>query len=121
MKHIQLDDLKRKYIIGLKKKSIADKQDFYLALSKAMDVSSRNFPAINVYRLNKIAKKNPNKIYLIPGNLLGYGDITSAVKVYAYKVSKNAEEKIKAVKGSVKDFDELLKSKLESKDIMIVK
>jgi ribosomal protein L18E len=121
MKHNQLDDVKKNMILDLKKKARESKQDFYLALSRALDTSSRRAISVNIYTLEKFAKKNPSKTFLIAGSLLGFGELESKVNVYAFKASKNALEKIKAKKGTIKDFSELLKAKIESKDVMILK
>ncbi len=121
MKHNLLEDVKKNMILDLKKKGRETKQDFYLALSKALDTSARRDISVNIYALDKFAKKHPEKTFLIAGTLLGFGELNSKVNVYSFKISKNAMDKIKGKKGTAKDFNELLKAKLESKDIMILK
>lgn len=121
MKHVLLDNIQKKLVIEFKKKGRDEKKDFYIALSEELDTSARNLSAVNVYKLDSLAKKHKEKIFLVPGTVLGFGTLSEKVKVYAYKFSHSAIEKIKALKGETKTFEELLKDKVEAKDIMIVK
>ncbi|PIU22354.1 MAG: hypothetical protein COT14_01750 [Candidatus Diapherotrites archaeon CG08_land_8_20_14_0_20_30_16] len=121
MKHKLLDNVKKELIIELRKKGKLEKKDFLLALSRALDVSSRRLSSVNVYKLDKLAKKNKDKVFLVPGVILAYGYLTSKIKIYAYRYSKNALEKINEVKGEAKTLNDLLKDKVEAKDVMIIK
>jgi len=121
MKHKLLDNIKRDIIIKLEKAGKKEKKGFLLGLAKALDVSSRNFASVNVYKLEKLSQKNKDKIFVVPGNVLGFGDLKSQINVYAYRFSDAALEKIKVAKGTAKNLYELINDKVEGKDVVIVK
>jgi large subunit ribosomal protein L18e len=121
MKHINLDNAKREIIIELERAGKKDKKDYLLAVAGAMDISSRLFPSVNVYKLDQLAQKNKDKVIIVPGNVLAFGTINTKVKVYAYKYSKAAVEKIESAKGEVKSLQDLIKDKVEGKNVLLVK
>jgi len=121
MKHKQLDNAKKEIILKLRSAGKKDKKNYLVAVSDAMDVSSRNFASVNVYKLNKLFEKNKDKVFVVPGIVLAYGSINSPVKVYAYKYSLNAIDKIVNAKGIAKDLNDLVSDKIDGKNIIIVK
>lgn len=121
MKHIQLDNAKKDLIIELEKTGKKEKRGYLLAVASAMDVSSRLFPSANVYKIDQLAQKNKDKVIVVPGNVLAFGTINTKVKVYAYKFSKASVEKIESAKGEIKSLQDLIKDKVEGKNILLVK
>ena len=121
MKHIQLDNAKKEIIIELERAGKKDKKDFLLAVADAMDISSRLFPSVNVFKIDQLSQKNKGKVIIVPGTVLAFGMIKTNVKVYAYKFSKAAVEKIEAAKGEAKSLQELIKDKVEGKNVLLVK
>jgi large subunit ribosomal protein L18e len=121
MKHKLLDNAKKDLIIELERAGKKDKKGYLLAVAGALDVSSRLFPSINVYKLDQLAQKNKDKVIIVPGTVLAFGTINTKVKVYAYKFSKASVEKIESAKGEVKSLTELIKDKVEGKNVIIVK
>ena len=121
MKHILLDNAKKELIIKLKKSAKTEKKNYLTAVADAIDVSSRNFASVNVYSLDKLAEKNKDKIFVVPGKVLAFGSIKNKVNVYAYKFSKEAKEKIAETKGTIKTLEELINDKIDGKNILLVK
>ena len=116
-----LDNAKKELIIELTQTGKKEKKAYLIGLAKEMDVSSRNFASINVYKIDKLAQKNKDKIFVVPGTVLAFGTIKTKVKVYAYRFSKGAYDKITEAKGEAKSLKELLKDKVEGKNILLVK
>lgn len=121
MKRGLLDNVKKDIIIELDMAGKTEKKGYLRAVAKAIDVSSRNFVSTNVYKLEKLAGKNKDKVFIVPGIVLGFGDLKSPVKVYAYKYSDAALKKIEVAKGTAKDLNDLIKDKVEGKNIIFVK
>ncbi len=121
MKHVLLDNAKKELMIKLKKAAKTEKKNYLAAVADAMDVSVKNFTSVNVYKLNKLVEKNKDKIFIVPGVVLAFGKIEKKVNVYAYRFSKEAIVKIHDAKGSAKTLDELIKDKVDGKNVIFVK
>lgn len=121
MKHVLLDNAKKELMIRLKKAAKTEKKNYLAAIADAMDVSSRLFASVNVYSLDKLAEKNKEKVFVVPGKVLAFGNIKNKVNVYAYSFSKEAKAKITEAKGSLKTLDDLIKDKVDGKNIILVK
>jgi len=121
MKHGLLDTNVKSLIISLRRKGRAEKKDYLVALSDMLDCSRRKRTKVNVFKLDVFGRRHKDKIFLVPGTVLGYGVLDLPVNVYAFKYSDSAKEKIVKSKGIAKEFSDLLKDKIESKDVMIVK
>jgi large subunit ribosomal protein L18e len=121
MKHNNLDDNIKRVIVELEKKGRKEKKDYLLALANNLDTSKRRRISINIFKLDNLAVKNKDKIFLVAGKVLGFGSINNKLKVYAYSFSENAKKKIESLNGELKSFEALLKDKIEAKDVLIVK
>jgi large subunit ribosomal protein L18e len=62
---------------------------------------------VNLWKINKYSRDN--EIVLIPGKVLGYGNLNHKVKVSAFKFSKTAKEKIENSGGEALLIEELIK------------
>ncbi|MCD6434357.1 MAG: 50S ribosomal protein L18e [Candidatus Diapherotrites archaeon] len=65
---------------------------------------------VNLNKLSKLGKKFKGKILVVPGKVLGEGEIDGKISVAALSFSKAAEEKIKG-KGKVFSLKEILNKK----------
>ena len=73
------------------------KGKFYLRLSRHLSKSTRIKKPVNVTKIGRFA--NSNEAVVVPGKVLGSGDIKRPVKVYALSFSKDARKKIKSAGG----------------------
>ncbi len=121
MKHKMLDTNIKSIIIALRKKGRAEDKKYLVALSDELDTSRRRRVDINVFKLELLAKRHKDKVFLVPGTILGYGEIKTPVNVYAFKYSESAKLKIENAKGKLGTFEDLLKTNIERKDVMILK
>ncbi|MBI4174673.1 MAG: 50S ribosomal protein L18e [Candidatus Aenigmarchaeota archaeon] len=80
-------------ITAMKKK----KEKFYLNLAKHLTKPSRSKRPVNVTKISKYA--NGNEPVAVPGKVLGSGEISKAVTVYAASFSKEARKKITKAGG----------------------
>jgi large subunit ribosomal protein L18e len=112
-KHDELKTL----ISELKKLSIDHKVKLWKRVAEDLESSNRRQRVVNVYKLSKNAKEN--ETILVPGKVLGSGDLDQAVVVAAYKFSDEAEKKISA-KGKVMTIEELMKKNPTAKNVRIL-
>jgi len=73
---------------------------------------------INLKRINRNAYDG--ETIVVPGKVMGDGEISKAVNVSAWKFTPSAEEKIKSAKGSVMSIDELLEKKPKGMNVRIM-
>ncbi|MFP3064549.1 MAG: 50S ribosomal protein L18e [Sulfolobus sp.] len=85
----------RKLIYLLKKQ----KKRIWKAVAEELESPSRKRPYINLYKINKYTK--PNDVVVVPGKVLGIGNLDHPVTVVAYSFSKSAKEKILKSGGQV--------------------
>jgi len=90
-------------------KIVARKEDAPVWARIALDLErpTRNRRAVNVYTIDKYAKDGETVI--IPGKVLGTGDLTRKVTVAAFTFSKQAVDKINSAGGKALAIQELLK------------
>ena len=104
----------RKLITGLKKK----KEKFYLALARHLEKSARSKRAVNIQELKKFSKKYDNLV--VPGKVLGIGELDKPVNVYAFSFSKEARMKITKTGGKALSLKDLLNDGDISKPRVVV-
>ena len=83
----------RKLITKLKK----TKKPLWRRVAEELSLPSRKRPYINIYKINKYTR--PNDIVVVPGKVLGIGNLDHAVTVIALDFSASAIEKIRKVGG----------------------
>ena len=83
----------------------------------ALRLSKPGKTVVNVARIGRYAKKGENLI--VPGKVLGYGNIGTPVFVGALSFSKEAEEKIKKAGGSCTRIEEVVKENPKGKKVRL--
>jgi len=90
----------KKLIEDLSKKDEKIWKDVAQRLSKPKKIE------VNLARINRYAKKGDN--VLVPGKVLGYGNLDKVLTVSAFSFSKEAEKKIKNAGGMTMNIEELV-------------
>lgn len=103
----------QKLIQELKEASIKHKAGIWKTVARELEKPTRRRRVVNVYKLNLVTK--PNETVVIPGKLLGTGEVTHPVKVAAYQFSSSARERVKAM-----SIQELIKENPKGKDVRII-
>jgi large subunit ribosomal protein L18e len=106
-------------VAALEKKSRKAKKKLWKDLAERLGSPRRNKTVINVGKISAIAKKQKGKTIIVPGKVLGKGDLEGKVTVVAVEASAEAAKKI-AEKGKfilLRDYIE----KGETKNTVIVK
>ncbi len=98
----------------IRKYAGSENSKFWKRIVKELEKPTRQMRAVNIAKINQYC--NDGEIAVIPGKVLGNGELTKKVKVAALKFSEVAAEKIKD-KMTIK---ELLDKKLDTKNMRIM-
>ncbi len=94
----------RKLIVTLNKK----KEPLWKRVSKELAKPTRQRRSVNLSRIN--TNTNDGETALIPGKVLGTGEITKKIKVAGWQFSSSAKEKIEKAGGKALSLSELAES-----------
>ncbi len=105
----------------LEKAGIERKQAIWKTVAEMLGKPRRQRAALNLSKLDRLAKRFKGKIFLVPGKVLGTGLLNEKITVAAYEYSNSAQRKIEAAHGKSVSLAELLANKEKPGNIMIVK
>ncbi len=103
MKNPQLQAL----IVELKKASIENDAKIWKVVAKYLEGSSSKRPEVNLSKIDKYAKEG--EIVLVPGKVLGMGNLTKKLTICAYGYSSSALLKIQENGSSIISLSDLIK------------
>lgn len=107
-----------KLIDELKKTSYEHKAKIWKTVAVKLEKPLRNMAEVNLSRIERNAKNNETVI--IPGKVLGSGDVNKPLTVAAFSFSDNAKKKILCAKGKVFTIRELMEKNPEGSNIRIM-
>jgi large subunit ribosomal protein L18e len=107
-----------KLIHFLKKQSRENKVKVWRDIAKRLAKPRRKRIAVNVSRLNRYTEKSETVV--IPGKVLGAGEINHPITVAAFTFSEKAKGKIKAARGKYLSFFELIKKNPKGSNVKII-
>lgn len=102
----------------LRKKSRENKAKIWRDIAKRLAKPRRNYKAVNISRLNRCTKNKETVI--VPGKVVGTGEIDHQIAVAAFAFSEKAREKIKAAKGKIIPFPLLIKKNPQGSEVKII-
>jgi large subunit ribosomal protein L18e len=105
-------------IRSLKKQSRENKTDIWRDIAERLAKPKRKRKTVNISHLNRYTQKN--EMVVVPGKVLGAGEMRHAVTVAAFAFSEKAKEKIKARKGKCLSFFDLMKKNPKGSKIRII-
>ena len=73
-------------------------------IASRLEKPSRNWAQVNISKLDAHVREGENAI--VPGKLLGSGDVSKAYTVIAFKASASAKAKVAAAGGKVLTLEE---------------
>ncbi len=104
----------------MKKTSNERKERIWRDLAERLSKPRRVLPAVNIAKINLLAVKNKGKLLVVPGKVLGKGELSKKVEVAALEFSASALTKINS-NGKAMSLVELLNSKRKASEMVIVK
>jgi large subunit ribosomal protein L18e len=106
-------------LIGkLKEASRVNKAPVWRDIALRLEGPSRNWAEVNISRLDRYAGENETVV--VPGKLLGSGEIGKKVTVAAYRFSGQAKEKIVKAGGKDLSIEELMAKNPKGSKIRIM-
>lgn len=105
-------------IYDLKKVSRDNKAPIWRDIAKRLEKPSRVWAEVNISRIALYSEKG--EVLIVPGKILGAGEIDYPVTVAAFKASKGAREKITAAGGTVLTISQLIEKKPKGKGVRIM-
>ena len=108
-----------KYLISeLKKEGNVQSSKLWRKVAEDLERSTRQRRVVNVSRLNRNTK--PNEVIVVPGKVLGSGEMGHSVTVAAWAFSDSARETITKAKGKCLAISELMKLEPKGKNIRVI-
>ena len=101
----------------LKKLSIEKKAGLWKRIALDLEKSTRARRVVNLYKLDKNMKDSETAV--VPGKVLGVGEIDKKVTVAAYSFSAQAKDKINKV-GKAITIPELMKLDVKPSEVRII-
>ena len=118
----QIDRKSNSVLIKIVKdlKDTARKNDapLWKSIAKKLEGPSRNWPIVNVSRIEYHGEKN-SKI-IVPGKLLGTGTISKKVTVSAFSFSQTAKKKIENAGGKCMTYSDFMKLNPNGKNVVVI-
>lgn len=105
-------------IFDLKKISRENKAPIWRDIAKRLESPSRVWAEVNVSRIAFYSKKG--EVLVVPGKILGAGEIDYPITVAAFKATKGAREKITAAGGTVLTIPQLVEKAPKGKGVRIM-
>ena len=107
----------KELIVELKKHSRENNQALWKKIALDLEMPSRNRRIVNLFKIDKYAKDN--ETIIVPGKVLGTGELSRKVTIAAANFSQSAVDKINKV-GKAMTIQELMQSKIKPSDIKII-
>ena len=105
-------------IKNLKEKSYQEDVKIWKDIAKRLERSNRRHAEVNISKINRYS--SPDETILVPGKILGSGQLNHKVNVVAMGFSKKAEEKIDAAGGKCLNITEILDENPKGSKIRII-
>lgn len=102
----------------LKKKAIESDVNLFKRLAIDLEKPSRIRRSVNLSRINRFTKEN--EFIVVPGKVLGSGELDHPLTIAAYKFSSSALSKINDSKSKAITINELIKNEIKGKKIRII-
>jgi len=102
----------------LRKQSRENKAEIWRDVAERLAKPRRKRISVNLSRLNRYTQKN--EVVVVPGKVLGAGEINHPITVAAFAFSEKAKEKIKARRGKCVSFFDLFKKNPKGSNVKII-
>ncbi len=107
-----------KLIDTLLKASAENKAKIWKDVAERLAKPTKHMAEVNVGKIERYLKDGETA--LIPGKVLGAGEISRAVKVAAFKFSESAKKKIEAAGGKCMSIEELIQENPKGSNVRIL-
>jgi large subunit ribosomal protein L18e len=108
----------KKLIEDLKKKAFDTKSDFLNDLAEKLNKPRRQRIEVNIAHIEMYANKDETVV--VPGIVLGYGELSKPLTISAWKFTRQAREKIEKIKGKTLTIEELVEKNPRGTNVKIL-
>lgn len=105
-------------ITELKKQSREKEASLWRDIALRLEAPSRNYAEVNLSRINRYTKEKD--VILVPGKVLGAGEVNHKLTVAALGFSGSARNKIAAAGGTCVSIEELMEMNPEGSNVRIM-
>ena len=102
----------------LKKRSIEQNVNLWKRIAEDIEKPTRNRRVVNLSSINRFTEEND--IIVVPGKVLGSGDISHKLTISAFQISKGAIEKLSKAGAKIVPLLELSNDDPKGKRIRII-
>ena len=102
----------------LRKESTTQKADIWDRIADELEKPTRQRRTVNLSRINRFTKAQ--ETIIVPGKVLGTGNLNHSITIAAYAFSGSSQQKITEAKGKTVTIPELLKQNPKGKDVRII-
>ncbi len=102
----------------LKVASSTNDAPVWRAIAENLERPTRQYAAVNLAKLNRFTKQG--EVIVVPGKVLGDGELDHSITVAALGISESATQKLKGSKATVTTISELLKKDPKGKAVRIL-
>jgi len=106
---------KEKLIQELKEHSTKEKSNFWKRIAQELERPTRATREVNLEKLDKHTKEN--EVVIVPGKILGNGELTHKITVASFSITESAKDKLK---NNLTTIHDLLKKDPKGKNIRII-
>ena len=102
----------------LRKHASEQKINLWHRIADDIEMSTRSRREVNLFRINQHTKEN--ETIIVPGKVLGTGDLSHKVTVAAFNFSESAREKIAKANGVCLTIHEMLQKNPKGQNVRII-
>jgi len=110
--------LLKKLIEDIRKKSFENKSNFLKDISDKLNKPRRQRIEVNLSKIERYAKKG--ETIIVPGVVMGFGELTKPLTVSALRFSGPAKEKIEKSKGKAITIEKLIEKNPKGTKVRIM-
>jgi len=107
-----------KELIGKLYSEGVKRNNIWKVVAEELNKPKRKMREVNLLRIEKYAK--PKETIIVPGIVLGSGEIKKHVNIAALRFSSSAKEKIEKAGGKCLSIEELFEKNPEGKNIRVI-
>ena len=96
----------KKLIENLNNKALDTKSDFLKDIAEKLNKPKRQRVEVNIAHIER--HTDEGETVIVPGIVLGYGELSKPVTISAWKFTKQAMQKIQKIKGKTLTIEELV-------------
>ncbi|RME32000.1 50S ribosomal protein L18e [Candidatus Woesearchaeota archaeon] len=105
-------------IAELKRLAIERKRPLWKRVATDLEKPTRQRRVVNLWRVDQVAKEG--ELIVVPGKLLGEGELTKKVTIAAAQYSESARAKLAANGSTLMSLTELTKKVPDGKNVRII-